>query len=348
MIQLRLDQVTKNFGKLRAVDQISLDLARGEILALLGPSGCGKSTILRLIAGFEQLNAGEVSIGGQPVATPTHHIAPERRQVGMVFQDYALFPHLTVQQNVVFGLRDLPRSQRAKVSERLLEQVGLEGLGKRYTYELSGGQQQRVALARAMAPNPAVMLLDEPFSNLDTALRQRMREEIRSILKQSGITAIIVTHDQKDAFVVADRIAVMNQGRLLQVGTAQEVYTRPATEFVASFIGHNNMIRGRFDATSGCIATELGQVPCEAIPGSANKEVTVCLSPRCLRPDPAGALTGTVVASTYEGSALEVTVALTMGDGDRHFVIHLDPSHHVQAGDTMRLAVQPRDFAVVG
>lgn len=348
MSQLRLDRVTKNFGRVLAVDQVSFELARGEVLALLGPSGCGKSTILRLIAGFERPDAGAVFIGGHSVATPWQQLAPERRQVGMVFQDYALFPHLTVQQNVAFGLRDLPRSKRFHRAEQLLEQVGLAGLGRRYTYELSGGQQQRVALARAMAPNPALLLLDEPFSNLDTALRQRMREEIRAILKESDITAIIVTHDQKDAFVVADRIAVMNQGKLLQVDTAQKVYTRPATEFVASFIGHNNMITGRFDAHNGCIATELGRVPCETVPGSPDGEVTVCLSPRCIHVDPAGSLRARVVASTYEGSALEVTVALPMGDGDRHFVIHLDPNQQVEIGDTLNLSVQPRDFAVVG
>lgn len=348
MIQVRLDQVSKSFGPVQAVDGVSFSLAWGEIMALLGPSGCGKSTTLRLIAGFEQPDEGEVRIGGRLVAAPAKHVPPEQRHVGMVFQDYALFPHLTVSQNVAFGLQHLPRRERRRVSDEILAQVGLAGLGDRYTYELSGGQQQRVALARAMAPKPDVLLLDEPFSNLDASLRQRMREEVRAILKESGITAIIVTHDQKDAFVVADMIAVMNEGKIVQIGTPQQVYTRPATEFVAAFIGHRNIVRGQFDPNLGCIATELGYVPCETAPLGTKGEVTVCLSPRCLRPDPSGTVTGRVVSTAFEGYAQEVTVAVPVGEGERLFVLHLDPTHPVRIGDTLRLSVQPRDFAVVG
>lgn len=348
---VRLSMVTKNFGTVRAVNQVSLDLAKGEILALLGPSGCGKSTLLRLIAGFERPDEGTVEIGGRVVASPTHMTPPEQRGVGMVFQDYALFPHLTVEQNVAFGLTRLNRRQRAQRTAELLEQVGLQGLGKRYPHELSGGQQQRVALARAMAPDPTVILLDEPFSNLDASLRQQMRDQVRRILKTAGSTAVIVTHDQKDAFVVADRVAVMNQGQLLQIGTAKELYTRPVNEFVASFVGHSNMLRGRFNAAEGCIATELGALPCSLTSMKSIKqgeEVTVCLSPRCLCLDPEGNITGRVVSTVFEGMAIETVVAIQLGEGERHFVIHLDPDQNVQPDDIIRLRVKPREFALVG
>lgn len=348
MALVKLQQVTKDFGSVRAVNQVSFDLTQGEIMALLGPSGCGKSTILRLIAGFEQPTAGTVQIGDQLVASPSHMTPPENRGVGMVFQDYALFPHMTVAQNVAFGLNRLSRRERAKRTADLLEQVELQGYGKRYPYELSGGQQQRVALARAMAPDPAVILLDEPFSHLDASLRQQMRDQIRRILKAAGSTAIIVTHDQKDAFVVADRVAVMNQGQMLQIGTAKELYTRPASEFVASFVGHNNMLRGRFNAVEGCIATELGSLPCSIASADQGEEVTICLSPRCISLDPTGGISGRVVSAVYEGASIETVVAIPLGDGERHFVIHLDPDQHVQPDDIVRLSVRPRDIALVG
>ena len=345
---VRLSMVSKDFGTVRAVNQVSLDLAKGEIMALLGPSGCGKSTMLRLIAGFERPDEGTIEIDGRVVASPSHMTPPEQRGVGMVFQDYALFPHLTVEQNVAFGLNRLSRRQRAQRTAELLEQVGLQGLGKRYPYELSGGQQQRVALARAMAPDPAVILLDEPFSNLDASLRQQMRDQIRRILKSVGSTAILVTHDQKDAFVVADRVAVMNQGQLLQVGTAKELYTRPANEFVASFVGHSNMLRGRFLATEGCIATELGTLPCSVTSVQQGDEVTVCLSPRFLCLDPEGTITGRVVSTVFEGTTIETVVAIPLGEGERHFVMHLDPDQNVQPDDIVRLSIKPRDIALVG
>lgn len=348
MALVKLNQVTKNFGSVRAVNQVSLDLAHGEIMALLGPSGCGKSTTLRLIAGFEQPNEGVVEVRGKVVATRSHMTPPEDRGIGMVFQDYALFPHMTVAQNVAFGLNRLGRRERAKRTAELLEQVELQGYGKRYPYELSGGQQQRVALARAMAPDPAVILLDEPFSHLDASLRQQMRDQIRRILKAAGSTAIIVTHDQKDAFVVADRVAIMNEGQMLQVGTAKELYTRPASEFVASFVGHNNIVRGRFNADDGYIATELGSLPCSVACVEQGDEVTVCLSPRCLCLDPAGDIAGRVVSAVFEGASIETVVAIQLGDGERHFVIQLDPDQQVQPDDVIRLSVRPRDIALVG
>lgn len=348
MAQVRLHQVSKSFGTVRAMQQISLEVHQGEILALLGPSGCGKSTTLRAIAGFESIDAGEIYIGDTLVSSPTTMTPPERRGVGMVFQDYALFPHLTVEQNVAFGLRRMSRFERKRRVATLLEQVDLGGYGARYPHELSGGQQQRVALARAMAPDPAIILLDEPFSHLDTALRHQLREQIRSILKAAGSTAIFVTHDQRDAFVVADRVAVMHQGELLQCGTAKELYTRPANEFIASFVGHSNLVRGRFDAQRGQIATELGTLPCSFPCNAPGGEVTVCLSPRCLTIDPEGHLVGNVVSAIYTGTSIEAVVALQLGSEEKRFVIQTDPQHHIQPGDTVRLRVKPVGFALVG
>lgn len=348
MAHVRLHQITKRFGSVTAVDRFSLDLIEGEVLALLGPSGCGKSTVLRLIAGFEEPNAGEIWIGERAIARNGHLVPPEARGVGMVFQDYALFPHLTVLQNAIFGLGNLSRKERRSRGLAYLDQVGLAGFAERYPYELSGGQQQRVALARAMAPEPSVLLLDEPFSHLDTALRHRMREEIRTILKGAGCTAIIVTHDQKDAFVAADRIAVMSDGRLLQVGTAKQVYTRPVDEFVAAFVGHSNLIRGTIDSAQGCIFTELGTVPCSFQIDGRDGEVTLCLSPRCLYLDPQGTLEGRIVSAAYEGGALEAIVATNVDGQERRLVVHVDPDQAVQAGDLVRLNLQPRDCAVVG
>lgn len=234
---LQLDGVSKWFGESQAVADVSLSLPQG-ILALLGSSGCGKTTLLRLIAGFEQPQTGSIEIAGRKVASNNCWIPPEQRRLGMVFQDYALFPHLTVAENVAFGLK----KQEKDAAKRLIELVGLTGLEKRYPYQLSGGQQQRVALARALAPQPPLVLLDEPLSNLDVQVRLRLREEIRDILKATGTSAVFVTHDQEEALAIADLVAVMSKGKLEQIGTPQEVYTQPSSRFVAEFVTGANFI----------------------------------------------------------------------------------------------------------
>jgi iron(III) transport system ATP-binding protein len=221
-----------------AVDDVSFGLAAGDIGVLIGPSGCGKTTLLRTVAGLEPARAGEIKLSGQVVSSPERQVPAEQRRIGMVFQDYALFPHLDVGRNVGFGIAGLPRAERAARVAEVLALVGLEGAERRAPHELSGGQQQRVALARALAPRPQLLLLDEPFSNLDVELRERLAHEVRGILKAAQATALFVTHDQLEAFAIGDVIGVMHEGKLHQWADAYTLYHRPATRFVADFIGH--------------------------------------------------------------------------------------------------------------
>ena len=246
---LRLEGLTKRFGDTTAVDGLSLDVRPGEFLTLLGPSGCGKTTTLRLVAGFEQPTAGRIELNGRDIT----RLPAERRGIGMVFQNYALFPHLNVFENVAFGLqtRGLPRAEIRRRVREALELVELGGFEERRVQELSGGQQQRVALARALAPEPPVLLLDEPLSNLDAALREKTRAELRALLQRLGITAVFVTHDQEEAFALSDRIAILEAGRLRQVGTPESLYHEPASPFVAAFLGRANFLPGEVVAVEG-------------------------------------------------------------------------------------------------
>ncbi len=262
-IALRTLAVTKRFGDVVAVDGVNLSVAESEFVAILGPSGCGKTTLLRLIAGFERPDTGGIEIAGQPVAGPRRSVPPEGRRIGMVFQESALFPHLDVGGNIGFGL---PRRRRSERVAELVALVGLAGLQRRMPHELSGGQQQRVALARALAPDPALILLDEPFSSLDATLRSQLRGEVRAILRAAGATTLFVTHDQGEALELSDRIAVMRAGRIEQLSTPDELYLRPVNRFVAGFVGEANLlpgevrhgevqtIVGRFRATNGALA----------------------------------------------------------------------------------------------
>jgi iron(III) transport system ATP-binding protein len=240
-------QVSKYFGDTVAVRDASFSAEHGKLISLLGSSGCGKTTTLRLIAGLEMPDAGEIWLGGERVAGHKQFTPPERRHVGMVFQDYALFPHLTVADNIAFPLTKQTDAARKQRVREMLHLVGLDNLGARYPHELSGGQQQRVALARALASNPAVVLLDEPFSNLDAALRRTMREDLRAILQRAGATALFVTHDQEEALSISDVIVVMMRGEVVQAGTPHDVYLRPATREVAAFVGEANFIPGEAD-----------------------------------------------------------------------------------------------------
>jgi len=254
--------VRKSFGDVAAVAGVDLTVPAGSLTAVLGPSGCGKTTLLRLVAGFERPEAGSIGIGGQTVADADGgrggtFVSPERRRVGMVFQDYALFPHLDVAGNIGYALGRRP--DRARIDE-LLELVGLEGLGARRPHELSGGQQQRVALARALAPRPEVVLLDEPFSNLDAVLRAQVRMELRRILRESGVSGLLVTHDQEEALSLADYVAIMQSGVVEQIGSPEEVYMSPVSRWVASFLGAVDVLPGTANG-EGRVETELGVVP---------------------------------------------------------------------------------------
>jgi iron(III) transport system ATP-binding protein len=270
---VRLREVTKRFGGVEAVRDVSLEIRRGELLSLLGPSGCGKTTTLRLLAGFENPDGGWIEIDGRRVADGgSAPVPPEHRRVGMVFQDYALFPHLTVEKNVAYGL---PRSAKRKNRiQEVLALTRLDGLGNRMPHELSGGQQQRVALARALAPEPALVLLDEPFSNLDAALRGQVRSEVREILTDAGATAVFVTHDQEEALSIADEVAVMLEGNLVQKAPPEELYHRPATREVAEFVGEANFLSGV--AEGSCVRTALGEIECR---GASGGEVEAMLRP---------------------------------------------------------------------
>ncbi len=248
--------LSKRYGRVTAVRDLSLSVERGRTVALLGPSACGKTTLLRLIAGFETPDAGSINLKGRTLAGPGTFVPPERRRVGMVFQDYALFPHLSVEANVVFGL---PRGRDGRRARTLLSLVGLEGLGSRMPHQLSGGQQQRVALARTLAAEPELVLLDEPFSNLDSTLRVQVRADVRRVLESLGTTAIFVTHDQEEALSLAQKVAVMLDGSIHQVGTPWEVYTRPASQQVAEFMGDANFLPGQ--ARDGYVECELGALP---------------------------------------------------------------------------------------
>ena len=301
---IRLRGVSKSYGPVAAVDGVHLDVAPGEFLTLLGPSGCGKSTLLRLVAGFERPDAGAVELFGDDVTA----VDPERRGVGLVFQHLALFPHLDVAANVAYGLRSLGRAdRRARVTE-LLALVDLPGVERRYPDQLSGGQAQRVALARALAPRPRVVLLDEPFSSLDTSLRASIRAEVRAILRAAGVTAILVTHDQDEALSLGDRVGVMFDGRIVRHGPPRDVYGAPGSAAVATFVGDANRVPalGPVDA-AGTVPTELGRLPAGEAP-----EVAL-VRPEHLDVEPAADGAGEVVDVEYYGHDQAIAIRLPSG-----------------------------------
>ncbi len=315
-----------------AVDDVSLGLAAGQIGVLIGPSGCGKTSLLRAVAGLERLTAGRIVLDGRAVsdADTRVHVAPEARRIGMVFQDYALFPHLSVADNVAFGLKHLPRAERDERVATMLDLVGLAQVARRAPHQLSGGQQQRVALARALAPNPRLLLLDEPFSNLDVDLREHLAHELRVILKAAGTTALFVTHDQLEAFALGDRIGVMQRGRLEQWDDAYTLYHRPATRFVADFIGHGVFAPARIVACEHgpCVQTPLGELhdvaECPLPDAYPNGECDVLLRADDIVHDDASPVKARIERKAFRGSEFLYTLRLASGEA----VLAHVPSHH--------------------
>ena len=320
---LELKNISQAYGQHWVVKNLSLTLEKGEIGCLLGESGCGKTTVLRTIAGFEPLLRGEIRLNGQVVSQPGSSLPPAKRAIGMVFQDYALFPHLTLFDNVAFGLRELEKSERIIRVNEMLELVGLKEAHAKYPHEISGGQQQRVALARALAPKPALLLLDEPFSNLDVTLRERLSTEVRDILKAYGATALFVTHNQHEAFAVADRIGVMDDGAMLQWDSAHELYHCPQDRHVASFVGEGLLLPGVVKQ-EGCIETGLGlldgSLTCDCDPEQA---VDILIRPEDIVHDDDSPVKAEVVRRNFRGASILYTLRLTSGD----LVQALVPSH---------------------
>jgi iron(III) transport system ATP-binding protein len=360
MATLELSSLTKSYGgDVPALDGINLDIAHGELVALLGPSGCGKTTTLRLVAGFLEPDDGTIKVGGEVIASPKLMVPPERRRMSMIFQSYAIWPHKTIYQNVAYGLkyRGVGRAEAAEKVRKMLGVVQLDHLAERYPGELSGGQQQRVALARALVVEPEILLLDEPLSNLDANLREEMRFEIRRLHDEFHFTSVYVTHDQSEAMVIADRICVMNHGRIEQVGTPSEIYERPRTRFVADFVGKTNLLSGtlngsdRFDLGNG---VALPVAPDTA--ASANGEIAVSLRPHdVLLREPgkdAGGTTadgyhrysGTVQECFYFGELLDYQIRI--GDSCDLRVI-TPPGRPHATGGTVDVLIHPDHCVVV-
>ncbi|QBC45201.1 ABC transporter ATP-binding protein [Iodobacter fluviatilis] len=324
---LQLSDLAIRLGDRTVVENLSLDLQVGEIGCLLGASGCGKTTVLRAIAGFERPAAGSIVLAGKEVSSAAKMLPPEQRQIGMVFQDYALFPHLTVAGNIAFGLRGAGRAEQATRVADALKLVGLDHVEQRYPHELSGGQQQRVALARALAPRPQLLLMDEPFSNLDVELRERLGQEVRAILKAAGMTAILVTHDQREAFAVADKVGVMTDGHIRQWATPYDLYHQPLDRFVADFVGEGVLLPG-IVAAGGKVEFELGIVH-----GKMPENCCMgCVADVLVRPDDvlhddASSMKARVLAKAFRGAQFLYTLALPSGQK----VLSLVPSHHNHA-----------------
>lgn len=322
------------------VSNISLTLGEGELACLLGPSGCGKTTILRAISGFQQPTQGSIHLNGQLIADTRSSINPEQRNVGMVFQDHALFPHLSVAENVSFGLSKLNDADRQKRVQTMLDLVGMSNQSQRYPHELSGGQSQRVALARAIAPRPSLLLMDEPFSNLDTELRESLGYEVRNLLKELGMTAIMVTHDQHDAFALGDQVGVMSKGALLQWDTSFNLYHAPNSRFVANFIGDGVFVRGQI-LKDDVVSTNFGEIHGE-IHNTTNdsahigKKVDLLIRPDDVKHDPNSSIRGQVTRKAFKGAQTLYTINTDSGDT----LMSLVPSHDdYQLGDSVGVQI---------
>jgi len=336
---VRCENLTKTFGEITAVEDVSFDLEKGDILALVGPSGCGKTTLLRLIAGFGVPENGKVYVGGEPVVDERKFVPPEKRDVGIVFQSYALFPHLDVSENIAYGLSSEGIQREKRVGE-MLTLIGLEDCGSKMPHELSGGEQQRVALARALAPDPEILLLDEPFSNLDADLRTRIRSEVRNILKRTEASVIFVTHDQDEALFMGDSIGVMNEGKLVQVDTPEDIFHYPENPFVAEFIGTADFIDGKINGEE-TVDTEMGKLLYHGRFPSG-KPVDVMMRPDFMEIEPVKEGVGEIVDRIFRGMhylyKIRLPSGLTVRTLQHHtekyelgtnVTFHLDPEHKV-------------------
>jgi iron(III) transport system ATP-binding protein len=359
MAGIQIERVTKRFGAITAVRDLSLDIRDREFVTLLGPSGCGKTTLLRLIAGFMAPDEGVIRVGAVTLSTPTGVVPSERRGMGMVFQNYAVWPHKTVYQNVAFGLevRKVSRTDTKARVGRVLELVNLAGLERRYPGQLSGGQQQRVALARSLVVEPGILLLDEPLSNLDAKLRERMRWELKELQRRTGITFVYVTHDQSEAMALSDRIAVMHGGEIMQLGAPRAVYTQPANRTVADFMGLVNLVPGRVASAAGehsVVAIGGEHSIAAALPQSAvaGQAVQVAIRPESLRltspappstADAIGTVPGKVADVTFLGNIIDCHV--TLDDGTR-VRVQVDPGQTLEVGQRVGVRFDSRQSSV--
>ena len=325
---LSLKNITKQYarGEGKAIDNVSLHVEAGEILALLGQSGSGKTTLLRMIAGFERPTAGEIILNGEMVTGGNLFVEPEKRGVGIVFQDYALFPHLNVKENMEFGLSKLSPPERTRRMEVMLELTGTASLVKRFPHELSGGQKQRIALARAMAPEPSVILFDEPFSSIDSVLKSQMRKDIRNILKKAGTTAVFVTHDTRDAMAMADRICMLHKGKSIQTGTPGELYNKPENAYVANFFGKTNLIRAK--VTEKGLKTPFGIFPYKGNKRVSGEKVMLSIRPENFVVKDGGkdCICGEIVDQSFMGDYNELVCEVDTGEGTREeLVVRISP-----------------------
>ncbi|MCB5162680.1 ABC transporter ATP-binding protein [Marinomonas algarum] len=333
---MTLNAVSVGYEGQPIVKQASFELKEGQIGCLLGPSGCGKSTLLRALAGFETLMTGEIRVDGELIASEDRHVNPEDRHIGMVFQDIALFPHLSITENIAFGLSAWPKSDAQERVSYLLNLVGLSGFESRYPHSLSGGQQQRVALARAMAPKPKLLLMDEPFSGLDAKLREELVPDIRDILKHEKMAAILVTHDQMEAFAMADQVSVMSAGEIHQTGTPYNIYHDPETRFVAEFIGHGDFLTATV-CGANCVHSDLGTIRGDLDHGfEANQEVDLLVRPDDILHDDDSEFVGMIESKFFRGSHFLYRVKLSSGK----IVFCFASSHHDHAvGQEIGLSV---------
>jgi iron(III) transport system ATP-binding protein len=336
MIVLQAKNLEKKYpgATHKAVSDFFLEVSRGEVVALLGESGCGKTTVLRMITGFETPDNGELYLNGRLISGKGIFTEPEKRGIGIVFQDYALFPHKTVAENIGFGLFRLGKTEKAGRINEVLELTGLKGFDKRYPHELSGGQRQRVALARALAPDPGLILFDEPFSNIDSVLKNQIRGEIRDILRQSGATAIFVTHDTKDVLAIADRAVVLKDGKTLQIDTPGNLYQKPVNSYVASFFGKSNFIPAK--PVKNGFETAIGFIPAESGLYLDKPEVILSIRPESFqiaKPNEQAAMKGRILSQKFFGEYTELVVEVSAKGKPETITIHSKPLHQHLEGE---------------